>query len=288
VAYGIRSQLALLSFDGHQAEQWAQRAATLAEQLGDVQAKLDAAVHRSVARLLSGVDENGCELREARRAAHAEGLEELTIRAATYLAFLPALNRRYDDAERLLDEAEQFVLDHELGYWQQLVVAVRLMCHLATGRWSGIEAAALGLLERRDLAAVPRLTALFTLGRLKARRGESDGRTYLDRAVEVTRQHRRVAAVTPVWPAIAEGAWLSGNRDAALETVRRAEADETSAWSPWALGDLALWRYLASGHSRSEKERPVAEPYALILAGHGEAAAELWQQRGCPYEAAVA
>lgn len=159
---------------------------------------------------------------------------------------------------------------------------------LATGRWSGIEAAALGLLERRDLAAVPRLTALFTLGRLKARRGESDGRTYLDRALEVTRQHRRVAAVTPVWPVIAEAAWLSGNRDAALETVRRAEADETSAWSPWALGDLALWRYLASGHSRSEKERPVAEPYALILAGHGEAAAELWQQRGCPYEAAVA
>jgi DNA-binding CsgD family transcriptional regulator len=154
------------------------------------------------------------------------------------------------------------------------------------GRWRGIEAAALGLLQYPDLAPVPRLTALLTLGRLKARRGEPGSGTYLDRAREVGKQNPRLATVTPVWPAIIEAAWLSGDHKAAAEAAREIEAEGISAWGPWAVGDLAIWKYLALG--THEVERPIPQHYAAILEGQGESAARLWEERNCPYEAAVA
>jgi DNA-binding CsgD family transcriptional regulator len=286
LAYGVRSQLALLSFDGLTARIWADKAVSLAEQRGDVHDRVDAAIRRGAARILTGVDENGSELRQAQRRARAEGFEELDIRATMYLAFLPALNRRYDDADRLLDEGEEFARDHDLGYWEQLILAVRLMCDLGVGRWRGLDAAARKLLGYPDLAPVPLLTALLTLGRLKARRGEPESVTYLDRALEVGKQYPRLATVTPVWPAIIEAAWLSGDRKAAFEIARDVETEGISAWGPWAVGDLAIWKYLALG--TREVGPAIPRHYAAILDGQAEAAARLWNERICPYEAAIA
>jgi DNA-binding NarL/FixJ family response regulator len=54
----------------------------------------------------------------------------------------------------------------------------------------------------------------------------------------------------------------------------------------WISGELALWR------RRAGIEEPcpdgVAAPFAVHLSGDSARAAELWMQRGCPYEAALA
>jgi hypothetical protein len=92
--------------------------------------------------------------------------------------------------------------------------------------------------------------------------------------------------VTPAWPALAEAVWLSGNRDATLEAVRRAEAEGTAGWNPWAIGDLALWAFLAGGGPAAALT--IAEPYALILNDKADAAAQQWEQRRCPYEVGIA
>ncbi|HLG69315.1 MAG TPA: AAA family ATPase [Chloroflexota bacterium] len=286
MAYGIRSKLALLSFDFPAADRWAEREMLVAEQLDAEAAKLQAAAYRAAARVLSGVDESGAELRTIPDAARSQGLEELAMETLMYAAWLPALNRWYEGAECLLDEGEQFALDHGLGYWQQLIVAVRLMCDLAMGRWNAVEPAARGLLAHTGLAAAPHLTALRALGSLHARQGKEDAATYLAQALEVARQHRRMAIITPVWPAIVEHAWLSGEQAAALDAVQQAQVEGLEAWNGWAAGELALWTYLAGG--RWESDRPIPEPYRLILSGEAETAAGLWQQRRCPYEAAIA
>ena len=52
------------------------------------------------------------------------------------------------------------------------------------------------------------------------------------------------------------------------------------------VGELALWRRRAG--ICEQIAAPVAEPYALELAGDWRAAAELWAAIGRPYEAALA
>jgi DNA-binding CsgD family transcriptional regulator len=54
----------------------------------------------------------------------------------------------------------------------------------------------------------------------------------------------------------------------------------------WLVGQLALWRRRAGIDEPAPS--PVAEPYALELAGRAHEAAEAWRSLGCPYEAALA
>lgn len=53
----------------------------------------------------------------------------------------------------------------------------------------------------------------------------------------------------------------------------------------WVIGELACWRQRAGVETSNDG---AAEPYAREIAGDWEAAADYWEQRGCPYEAALA
>ena len=57
--------------------------------------------------------------------------------------------------------------------------------------------------------------------------------------------------------------------------------------APWITGELAVWRWRA-GIRDALSPGKAAEPFALSIAGAGARAATLWQEIGCPYEAALA
>ena len=70
------------------------------------------------------------------------------------------------------------------------------------------------------------------------------------------------------------------------------ETDETLALAQdrgdaWVLGELWIWRRRAGAHDSIEVGAAAA-PFALELSGEWRAAAELWEDIGCPYEAAFA
>ncbi len=56
---------------------------------------------------------------------------------------------------------------------------------------------------------------------------------------------------------------------------------------PWAVGELAYWRWRTGVRDEFRAEL-AAEPYRLSLTGDWQAAAERWRTIGCPYEAALA
>src|SRR5262249_10117229 len=86
----------------------------------------------------------------------------------------------------------------------------------------------------------------------------------------------------------AEAAWLSGTR---AEDVRKATDDALrlalECADAWKVGELAWWRWKAGLTDEIALEQ-MAEPYRLSIAGDSAGAADLWTQKGCPYEAALA
>jgi DNA-binding CsgD family transcriptional regulator len=92
--------------------------------------------------------------------------------------------------------------------------------------------------------------------------------------------------VGPVAAARAEAAWLGVDlADAAAatqDTLRLA----VQHGDPWLTGELAYWRWRAG--IRELVPAGAAEPYALQITGEWARAAELWEEMGCPYEAALA
>jgi DNA-binding CsgD family transcriptional regulator len=84
----------------------------------------------------------------------------------------------------------------------------------------------------------------------------------------------------------AEAAWLAGDAAGVVAETDRVLALAERCGAGWVVGELACWR--ARAGEPVEPGIPVAEPFALELAGEHEQAAARWAALGCPYEAAIA
>jgi DNA-binding CsgD family transcriptional regulator len=124
-----------------------------------------------------------------------------------------------------------------------------------------------------------------TLGRIRARRGEPGAWEYLDEAMAAADGTGEPQYVVPTRLARAEARWLAGELAAARHEADLADqaADGTD---PWLSGEAAAW--LRRTGSDREPQRVLAEPYQLQLDGDWRNASKLWDEIGCPYEAALA
>lgn len=94
-------------------------------------------------------------------------------------------------------------------------------------------------------------------------------------------QHR----IAPVAAARAEAAWLDGDHERIVAEVSPAFELAIERDNPWFRGELALWLHRAG--ALDETPDNLAEPYALRLEGHPDAAADAFEKRGLPYERAL-
>ena len=108
----------------------------------------------------------------------------------------------------------------------------------------------------------------------------------LDRALALAEATGELQRLGPVASARAEAHWLTGSPDLVAAETERALALATRNADAWAAGELFSGG-AGRASARSRRWR-VAEPYRLELAGEPEAAARVWAELGCPYDAALA
>jgi DNA-binding CsgD family transcriptional regulator len=149
------------------------------------------------------------------------------------------------------------------------------------GRWSEAATQAQAVVDRGGVHG--RVQCVAVLGRLAARRGDSEASRWLDEALEL--QSRFGGELTnPLRAARAEAAWLAGDpRLAAREIVAGLPAFDAST-NPWLVGEFAFWAHKIG--VEWECPRTPADPYAFYLDGHPEKGAAAWAALGCPYEEA--
>lgn len=294
MAYESQSRYWFMALEPAAAQDWGRRALVVASHVDDPETRLNARISVAAAGLAGGdlneaggdLDSVG-ELAAARAAARDAGLVDLAARATLYLGWLPTLQRRYDGVDASLAEGMAYAVEHGLEYWETLIAGARIRADLDQGRWARVEPAALELLGRPDAVSLARVTALVMLGRLRARRGVPDELGCLDEAARMAEQHYRVEPVVLTWPARAEAAWLAGDSGAVARIVADAVAGGLGAHSPWWTGELAYWQYRAGGVA-SQPGGELAQPFRMGVAGDWAGSARWWDERGCPYEAAVA
>jgi DNA-binding CsgD family transcriptional regulator len=301
MAYESQSRYWFMALEPAAAQDWGRRALAVASHVDDLETRLNARISVAAAGLAGGdlnkaggdLDKAGGdldsvdELAAARAAARDAGLVDLATRATLYLGWLPTLQRRYDGVDASLAEGMAYAVEHGLEYWETLIAGARIRADLDQGRWVRVEPAALELLRRPDAVSLARVTALVMLGRLRVRRGVPDELGCLDEAARMAEQHYRVEPVVLTWPARAEAAWLAGDSGAVARIVADALAGGLGTHSPWWTGELAYWQYRAGG-AAALPGGELAEPHRRGVAGDWAGAARWWDERGCPYEAAVA
>ena len=286
MAYSNLALLRLLDLDLEETLRWGNRAIALAQELGETETLVHALNNVGSARYYAGDDQGHEDLERSLQLAIAEGLFDHAARALGNLAFTTMLAMRLDEADRRLDAAIAFAIEHDLDFRRGYLLATRAALRARQGRWDAAETEIRQLLRQLRLSPVTRMMALATLGQVLARRGSSEAAATLDEALAMADRTGKLLRMGPVRASRAEAALLNGDNTRAREEALAVRDFVLERGNAWDRGELA-WLLWQAG-DRDVPTDNLAEPYALQLAGDYLGAATAWRELGCPYEEACA
>jgi DNA-binding CsgD family transcriptional regulator/type II secretory pathway predicted ATPase ExeA len=285
-AYGILADISMAVGEHEDAARRGEQALHLAEELGDTRALAAALSDTGSGAIFVDTDRGESLLRDAFTLADARGHTEIAGRAASTLALGCLYHRRYATAAERLRTALDYARAHELPANEALLLGLWSRWHLDQGRWADAERDARAMLGAGDQPGVSLCPALVTLGLLAARRGDADATEVLDDAWERALHTGDLQRIAPTAAARAEHAWLEDDLDGVVAAAQPAYELARQAGEPWSTGELGWW--LCQAGRRPDIPDPVAEPFRLLCSGDWGAAAAAWQERGLPYERALA
>jgi DNA-binding CsgD family transcriptional regulator/tetratricopeptide (TPR) repeat protein len=285
MAYNNLAHLFATAEDHDATITWGDRALELADRLDDLETRVYALTSIGAVEVQAGSAEGQKKLERSIDLGRGAGLEDHVGRAFVNLVWWPVRNRDYLLVKRFLQPGLEYCAERGLDLWRLFLVACHARLELDEGRWEEAADSAASVLRHPLAWPVPRIYALAVLGLVRARRGDPEVWPLLDEAQALAEPTGELQRIGPVATARAEANWLEGRPDAIIQETEGALELAVRRRAPWAIGDLACWRWRAG--VRNETPPNAAEPYALEITGRCARAAELWTGMGCPYEAAL-
>jgi DNA-binding CsgD family transcriptional regulator/tetratricopeptide (TPR) repeat protein len=279
----------LMSRDDEAAIRFAQQAQALAASMGDDQTLSEALNTEGSSRFYLR-QPDGLELvREALDVALATNHPEQAGRAYTNIHTILVNSYRFGEAEECYTAGVAHCEDHDIGTYGICLRGGATAALTFQGRWTEAETLCIEMLERRQMSPINRLSPLTSLGVIRARQGRlEEAAKLLDDALELAVGTQDEAGFIAE-PRLArmEAAWLRGDIDSAITEANALLTHLPSEASM--LGSTAVWaRRLGLPVPDISGVVGIAEAVHRQVAGDWRAAAQLWHDLACPYEAALA
>ena len=285
-AYRARASLCMLHRDMADALDWAAKALTLTEQFHDTSTL--AAVYNTVgsAHIIFDYKKGQHYLEKSLAIAREHKMPNHVASAFANLGSGAGEVHRYREAYQYLKEGIALTTEREQHADRLYMTSWQALTQLYLGEWDEVALTTTAVLQFPDVPAISQIMALLALGRLRVRRGDPGVWEALDEALILAEQTETLQRIAPVRAARAEAAWLAGDSTRALAEAQAAYQFALDKKHPWFTGELAYWAW------RSGEKWPTppwtAACYAQQIAGKWQAAANVWQQKECPYEQAMA
>ena len=286
-AYKEQCYIRMMHDDYAEAIHWGEKAVALAEGFGDQETL--ALLYNYMGGAMLVIDyRRGRALMEKSLAVARQAELTFSIAGAfSDLGFILAEVCQLAEAEHYLKEGIEYARDHDDDYHLVRMLTSQVLIQMCKGYWEKALENAAEVLQSPYLESEAHTLALFALGRLRLRRGDSEAQTTLEEALTLALRADSVPRMGKVQAARAEAVWLQGgNYRRILEETHLIYDLAISKQHPWISGELAFWRWKA-GEDISPPDW-IAKPFALHIAGDWRGAAAAWAERGCPYEQAMA
>jgi ATP/maltotriose-dependent transcriptional regulator MalT len=187
-------------------------------------------------------------------------------------------------AERLVETAAKYkLLGLELTAKADFVYVL-----VREGDWDAAEGLASEVLE-----ASPEGQSFVTsytyrlLGIIESRRGRRQAKDNLERAWSLAATSRQLLYMIYDAVSLTEHMWITDEVDTDRTAYFSTLLDDViQLGNTWDTGELALWLWKLD--ELAEIPEGIAEPYRLVMRGDPNAAAEIWEKLGYPYERAIA
>ena len=271
LAYAAQAYVRMLNRDNADGVAWGTRAAEIAEQVDDLESLAAYALNMiGTSYVMAGEIDTGIDrLLGSLRIARSE--PALWIWVGPALSMLgTGLGEMYEleQSEHYLREHLAYADEHDL--WPQYTRAWLSLVLAYTGRWDDAAALARDVLVGAN-DPISRITALITIGRVRARRGDPGAMDALDEALELARSGGHLQRIGHVRVARAEACFLAGDPDGAAEEARAVFDVAVRKRHLWFTGGL---RVLAGAGGRARRlarlgRRAVAAAARPLARGRG-------------------
>ena len=286
MAYAGLSELAMLASDEHGTRRWVDLALAHADE-GPSYARAQALVNRGAMAAMLRFPDGVADLEEAYRTGIQHGFSRVAGRAANNLAELALLWRRTDMAKPWIHLLMELSREHEWKILEYFHEAAMARLQEMKGHWSEAEARIVKVLDRRSVHAIPKLMATMVMARILTRRGDAETTDIIDDLWEKATRNGEIHHLAPAGAVIAEHAWLGSEvGDEKIQELISILHQCVELEMFWYGGDLA--QYLALLGAIDKVPEMLPDPYVAFDRGDWEEAAAFWQERGLPYERAVA
>ena len=286
-AYSTLAGMAMIHYDFERTRTVGAKAIAIAQEVGDLEALVNALNMVGTAELISGNPVGEAKLERGLELARQAHLGTYAGVSYINLGLGLILHGRWRDALVWIERGIGYTLELGLEAWMKCLLGEQALVELALGRWDDAAATAQTILDGPSHQTFePRTNALIALGLVRARRGDPSCWPLLDEAWERAMKADDLEFLGPASAARAEAAWLEGRAeaiDAETETTYdlacRLNVPTTAGW-------LGCWR--ARAGLPVEPPDNVPERFRLQLDGDVEAASELLKAEGANYDAAIA
>ena len=260
----------------------ADRALSLADELGDETASFNALNAKGFLEYAAGEPSGLDLLEEARRRAVVHGDDSEEVRALLNSGYACMARQELQRSIKFLQQAMEASIQANLPSAERLAAEGLAKNLLFTGDWDRAEDLALQE-SSRPYSNLATPTAHHVLIRLGIRKGLPETPKQLAEAW-TDAEERMSPARGHLSCARAELMWIAGTLDSELaEALRQTEGEIGDG--PWD-GEMSFWLWMAGDRTVSPSNVP--EQYGLAMGGAPEEAAKQWERLGMPYEKAVA
>jgi DNA-binding CsgD family transcriptional regulator/tetratricopeptide (TPR) repeat protein len=289
MAYTQRTALEMLRTDLAGTREWGRQTLALLESLPPSPQREEA-----MARALNAIgtmEAVGGDLADGERmlmesltGAREGNHHEQAAVAYNNLASCAVAQRRYEAAERYLDEGYDYCVDRDLDSWTTYNLGMRAEMLLDQGDHAGARSAAEEVLARReDTTPMALLAPLNVLGALESRIGGDRAEELLGEAWAMAEPTQESQKVAPIAAARSAHAWMAGDPGAAATIAAEVWPLTIKADCPWSRGIVASWL-----PTDARIEVPLSPPYTLQREGRWAEAAAWWEGAGCPFDQGLA
>lgn len=286
LAFAVSQQawLALMQNRGERVVALADQAISIAEVVDDEQTII-CALDTKGCQLLSCGDPAGFGvLEECRRRAAEHGIGFEEVRALTNMAGFATQRLELDWASDLALRARETAARHEYRGAEAFARTFIAVILRLRGDWAAAEDVISDVLSNSSNFEFP---AILDWGKLQARSGRPEARATVERGWSLAQTRAELQFLAPAAAALAEYLWLVGEDDPhRIGIFHNVLHATTQTGDLLSAGDLAFWLWKL-GHLPTVPDR-IVEPYRLIIVGEHAEAAVIWEEKGMPYEQALA
>ena len=287
LAYSVRSQRYLVNDHMQHAIVWGEKALHLAREYNCIEAQIHALNNVGTAKAFCG-DGIGQSLLEQSLTLSLQTERHVdAARAYANLSEYLVEFRRFNDAESVLAAGISFALNHDMIAKANYLQGILALLRLHQGRLRDAYTISEGVLASKKQNLLARLPAFSTYAKTKLRLGHQDALEVINHALSDALQTGEIQFVLPIRLMLIEFGWLQNHRDLIAEQFQALAKVDYGQLHIWWRAELAVWAKRTGTVFTSSDSKSLPEPYQLELNSDYEQAAQLWEQMGTPYTAAL-